>query len=89
MYPTDYDASLKATAREFTKKLTYKTEDVYNPFYTMFRYGTSKGKMGTRIYPSSNQSFPLYNNSYYFYFGCKVTKKYLYINDLLVKVAFF
>lgn len=69
MYPTDFDASLKLSSQAYTKKLKRITYDLYNPYYAMFRYGTDKGKMNTKMY--ADNFFPLYNNSFYFYFGFK------------------
>lgn len=71
LYPTDFDASLKNSAKEYTKNLTYQSQDLYNSFYNMFRYGTNEGEMSHRIYETDSSNFPLYNNSYYFYFGVK------------------
>lgn len=66
VYPIDFDGQLKETAPNYTssKNLENVTYDNPNLSYLSFRFGTDGNfRWGY------NKTFPMYNNSFYFYFG--------------------
>ena len=61
LYPIDFDGRMSEFSVSYTGNLSPKTYDYQNASYLLFRQGEIK-----HFY---NSSFPLYNNSFYFYFG--------------------
>jgi hypothetical protein len=71
MYPSDFDGSLSKSAQDYTiSRFPMTTSyDLLNKYYVEFRYGTSNN-VTDKTYGIDNK-FPIYNNSFYFYFGLK------------------
>lgn len=67
VYPTDFDGHLNRFAPIYTRKNLVKTYDNQDKAYKDFKLGLFGPKSKVHYY-SSNQ-FPLFNNSFYFYFG--------------------
>ena len=66
LYPVAFDGELQDAAQNYTKG---ETTDDLNQSYLKFRYGTDGNwRWGY------NNTFPMFNNSYYFYFGAKPGK---------------
>lgn len=61
LYPIDFDGRMNSYSSNYTSKLPTKTYDYKNRSYLLFRQGDN-----IHFY---NDKFPLYNNSFYFYFG--------------------
>lgn len=70
IYPVDFDGRLRNISNNYTNKLKYQTYDNRDENYLKFRFGEFKPNQVTYIY-NENYSFPVYNNSFYFYFGIK------------------
>lgn len=77
-YPLDFDGRMKKSAEAYTSMMQYKTYDVQNHDYVAYRFGLKSydGNVGNdedKLHFYSNEgkgySFPLFNNSFYFYFG--------------------
>lgn len=71
LYPIEFDGELKKTCESYTSN---KTTDEANLSYLMFRYGTdgySKWSYSSvdKGDKQNKNMFPMYNNSFYFYFG--------------------
>lgn len=73
VYPNDFDGHLDSSAKNYTNMMDFKTYDNRNQDYIDYRFG-----LGTYNAPNlipyyskkdSNYRFPLFNNSFYFYFG--------------------
>lgn len=65
MYPTNFDGRLNNSMKEYTKKFPQVSEDLRDTTYVQYRLGENR-----HFYISSNPlHMPLYNNSYFFYFG--------------------
>ena len=61
LYPIDFDGRMNNYSATYTSSLRTKTYDFKNNSYLLYRLGEIK-----HFY---NDKFPLYNNSFYFYFG--------------------
>ena len=74
VYPNDFDGHLDSSANNYTSMMDFRTYDNRNQDYIDYRFG-----LGTYNAPSlipyysknseNNYRFPLFNNSFYFYFG--------------------
>ena len=73
VYPSDFDGHMSKYASEYTKTLPKKTIDNVNNEYVKFKFGENANnntnymfynKIGDNLH-----QFPLFNNSFYFYFG--------------------
>lgn len=68
LYPIEFDGRMSKYCTAYTEKMPSgrKTTDVMNRSYLLYRQGDHK-----YFYVVENNAnrFPLYNNSYYFYFG--------------------
>lgn len=80
IYPTDFDGRLQVPMDLYKKGFEQVEMDKKDDSYLTFRFGAEGGTSGSnsegRIrhfyhYDGSKYSMPLYNNSYYFYFGVK------------------
>ena len=75
IYPTDFDGRLSTPMSLYKKGFEQVEEDKTDESYLTFRLGAEKNGEGRirHFYLSngSKVSMPLYNNSYYFYFGVK------------------
>ena len=80
MYPVDFDGRMQEPIEGYARNFDQQTYDVRDEAYITFRLGAesgtsknnSEGRM--RHFYHSNGTYrdmPLYNNSYYFYFGVK------------------
>ena len=76
IYPVDFDGHLSVMEQLYTKNSDKFYNDGYDSNYAMYRLGEGKdsklyGRHKKHFYNGSenNFSFPLYNNSFYFYFG--------------------
>ena len=75
IYPTNFDGHLAHIAPTYSSK--YKLNDISDKNYVMYRLGEGKdspyGRHVKHFYNFNEKnnlvSFPLYNNSFYFYFG--------------------
>ena len=67
IYPTDFDGRLKVNAEAFTNMMEFKTFDNKDESYINFRFGGERKHFYSKS--SGKWSFPLYDNSFYFYFG--------------------
>lgn len=63
MYPVDLDGKLYSYSREYSKTRGHLTYDNFDVNYLKFRLGKT-----AHFY---DNTFPLYENSFYFYFGMK------------------
>lgn len=66
LYPTDFDGELKTAAPIYTSS---KTQDEINESYIYYRFGSYDNDNTNNVKKGYTKSFPLYNNSFYFYFG--------------------
>lgn len=81
IYPTDFDGRLQVPMDLYKKGFEQVEMDKKDDSYLTFRFGAEGGEKPSlknegRIrhfyhYDGSKYSMPLYNNSYYFYFGVK------------------
>ena len=75
IYPTDFNGKMDVEARAYTSMMKVKTRDNADKEYINYRLGRVPYKKGgeTKLskshFYSSDRSFPLYNNSFFFYFG--------------------
>ena len=75
VYPVDFDGRLSKEAENYTNNYLQKTYDVLDQAYLTFRLGAgvnndNEEKKRRRFYVNGTPKyFPLYNNSFYFYFG--------------------
>ena len=65
LYPTNFDGFLGGKAASYSNGLPIKTYDKANRSYDNFRLGG----FGAEDWFFYNSRFPLFNNSFYFYFG--------------------
>lgn len=65
LYPTNFDGFLGGKAASYSNGLPIKTYDKANKSYDNFRLGG----FGAEDWFFYNNRFPLFNNSFYFYFG--------------------
>ena len=68
IYPTDFDGHLEDSAKNYTNMMEFKTYDIQDPSYLEYRLGLLNDNAVIHYYTSKNE-FPLFNNSFYFYFG--------------------
>lgn len=69
-YPTDFDGHLKTFAPAYTKKFKVKTYDNKNAPYIDYIFGIRGDSTLKHFYMDGNsKQMPLFNNSFYFYFG--------------------
>ena len=67
VYPNDFDGRLESLAPNYTSMMEFKTYDIKDPSYVEYRFGPH-GEY--HFYNSGAKvDFPLFNNSFYFYFG--------------------
>lgn len=75
IYPTDFDGRLSTPMSLYKKGFEQVEEDKTDESYLTFRLGAEKNGEGRirhfYLNNGSKVSMPLYNNSYYFYFGIK------------------
>lgn len=75
IYPTDFDGRLSTPMSLYKKGFEQVEEDKTDESYLTFRLGAEKNGEGRirhfYLENGSKVSMPLYNNSYYFYFGVK------------------
>ena len=76
IYPTNFDGHLNRIAPHYTALYKQRTYDISDPNYVNYRLGenrdSSYNKKHKKHFYWGNEkkfSFPLYNNSFYFYFG--------------------
>lgn len=72
LYPTDFDGRLSSSAEAYVQKAyMQKTKDIASRDYQNFRFGSDDTKKWYFYLKNSNGTyhFPVYNNSFYFYFG--------------------
>lgn len=67
VYPIDFDGHM-AQAENYTSMMDFKTYDKQDPSYVEYRLGLVKSNSKIHFYTSKGE-FPLFNNSFYFYFG--------------------
>lgn len=72
LYPTDFDGRLDSSTKAYVKSgYMQKTKDIASRDYQNFRFG-SDDTNNWYFYLKNNDGayhFPVYNNSFYFYFG--------------------
>lgn len=68
-YPVDFDGHMDKFAYEQTKKMDVVTHDVQDINYVNYRFGTTKDTNSIWHFYNHNYDFPVYMNSFYFYFG--------------------
>lgn len=70
-YPVDFDGHLQRDAVSYTKNFQRKTYDELDLNYINYRFGITSSNKAIKHYYGDDFSFPLYKNSFYFYFGLK------------------
>lgn len=74
LYPLNFDGKMQSSIDRYVNRNTFQQGEYDNidKAYTEFRYGNEKPSNWHFYNRSDNGiSFPLYNNSFYFYFGLK------------------
>ena len=74
LYPVNFDGKMQSSIDRFLKRNEFKQgeHDNFDKAYMEFRYGSDKPSLWHFYHnDSSKVKFPLYNNSFYFYFGIK------------------
>lgn len=74
LYPVNFDGKMQTSIDNFVRRNTFKQGeyDNFDKSYMEFRYGSEDPSLWHFYSSNSNRvSFPLYNNSFYFYFGAK------------------
>ena len=70
LYPTDFDGRLESSAEAYVKSsYMQKTKDIASRDYQNFRFGSDNTNKWYFYYKDPYYHFPVYNNSFYFYFG--------------------
>lgn len=71
VYPNDFDGHMDSSARNYTSMMDFKTFDIKNQDYINYRFGLNEENKLIPYYAKdgSKYTFPLFNNSLYFYFG--------------------
>jgi hypothetical protein len=64
IYPVDFDGRMSRYSSSYTKSEQFITYDYRDSNYLRFKFGDKK-----HYYFTSPYQFPLFNNSFYFYFG--------------------
>lgn len=67
-YPVDFDGHLAKHAPVYTQKFDVRTFDNKDENYIDYRFGRMNNHNPLKFY-SSDYNFPVFNNSFYFYFG--------------------
>lgn len=68
-YPVDFDGHMSNFAYDQTKKMAVITHDVKDINYVNYRFGTTNDTQSTWHFYNGGNDFPVYMNSFYFYFG--------------------
>ena len=68
-YPVDFDGHMSNFAYDQTKKMNVITHDVKDINYVNYRFGTTNDTQSTWHFYNGGNDFPVYMNSFYFYFG--------------------
>lgn len=70
-YPVDFDGHLSKYSLNYTNSFKIKTYDVKDKSYIDFRFGILSDEHQRHFYSNNgaNHQLPLFNNSFYFYFG--------------------
>lgn len=68
-YPVDFDGHMSNFAYDQTKKMDVITHDVKDINYVNYRFGKTKDTQSTWHFYNGGNDFPVYMNSFYFYFG--------------------
>ena len=72
-YPTDFDGHLSKYSASYTSKFKVKTYDNKDLAYIDYKFGVTDDKTKRHFYSvqngGKNNQLPLFNNSFYFYFG--------------------
>lgn len=68
-YPVDFDGHMSNFAYDQTKKMNVVTHDVKDINYVNYRFGTTKDTNSVWHFYNNTNNFPVYMNSFYFYFG--------------------
>lgn len=74
LYPVNFDGKMQSSIDRFLKRNEFKQGeyDNFDKAYMEFRYGSDRPSLWHFYYNSEKKvKFPLYNNSFYFYFGIK------------------
>lgn len=70
LYPTDFDGRLDSSTNAYVKSgYRQKTKDIASRDYQNFRFGSDDIRNWYFYLNDSGHHFPVYNNSFYFYFG--------------------
>ena len=71
LYPVDFDGRLKRASVSYTNGAAQRTYDTPSLDYKTFRFGSRRSGEFFHFYRNEggDHMFPLYNNSFYFYFG--------------------
>lgn len=73
VYPIDFDGHMAKYSEAYTSMMEFKTYDFQDPNYVEFKFGPKykNGNLIKHYYSkeSGGWSFPIFNNSFYFYFG--------------------
>lgn len=71
-YSNDFDGHMSSYASTFTKDNKVKTNDVRNEEYIKYKFGENSDNEANYLFYSKSGNiyqFPVFNNSFYFYFG--------------------
>ena len=68
LYPQNFDGSMESIALTYSNNVSY---DVADYDYIKFRYGVYNPKPQLTHIAKYSNAFPIFNNSFYFYFGLK------------------
>lgn len=68
-YSTDFDGHMNKYAIAYTANMKVKTYDNKDISYIDYRFGVTDSKGKRHFYLPSKGQMPLFNNSFYFYFG--------------------
>ena len=71
MYPQNFDGGLANFVGEVSTHIGYASKDGADDDYIKFRYGAYGNKISLGNINKYSNSFPIYNNSLYFYFGLR------------------
>ena len=66
LYPQNFDGSMGAIAPSYSRNVSM---DIQDSDYRKFRYGGYDAQLKMKNISKYNNQFPIFNNSYYFYFG--------------------
>lgn len=68
-YPTDFDGHMNKYSPSYTSKLKVVTYDNQDISYVDYKFGTIDKNDVRHFYNPNTGQMPLFNNSFYFYFG--------------------